>query len=47
MKFSVMLMIDIMSTLAPFPAPPRTSISSKNPRRDLEDRGSLYEVPDV
>ena len=47
MKLSVKLLMDITSTLTPSQAPSRTSISSKTPGRDLEDRWSLDEVPDV
>ena len=38
---------DIVSTLTPTQAPSRTSISSKTPLRDFEDRWSLDEVSDV
>ena len=47
MKLSIKLPMDIMSTLTSSPAPSRTSTSSKTPGRDLEDRWSLDEVPDV
>ena len=47
MKLSVMLPRDIMSTLTPSPALSSTFMSSKTPGRDLEDRWSLDEVPDV
>ena len=47
MKLSVKLPMDIMSPLTASPAPSRTSKSSKTPGRDLEDRWSLDEVPDV
>ena len=47
MKLSVKLPMDIMSTLTSSPVPSRTSMSSKTPGRDLEDRWSLDEVPDV
>ena len=46
-KLSVKLLMDIMSTLTPSPAPSRTTTSSKTQGRDLEDRKSLDEVPDV
>ena len=47
MKLSVKLLMDIMSTLTPSPVSSRTSTSSKTPGRDLKDRWSLDEVPDV
>ena len=47
MKLSGKLPRDIMSTQMPSPAPSRTSLSSKTPGRDFEDRWSLDEVPDV
>ena len=47
MKLSVKLLMDIMSTLTPSPAPSRQSMSSKTPGRDLKDRWSLDVVPDV
>ena len=47
MKLSGKLPGDIMSALTPSPAPSRTSMSSKTPGRDLEDRCSLGKVPDV
>ena len=47
MKLSVELLMDIMSTLTISPVPSRTSMSSKTPGRDLEDRWSLDEVPTV
>ena len=47
MKLSVNYLMGIMSTLTLSPAPPRTSTSSKTPGRDLEDRASLDEVPNV
>ena len=37
----------ILSTVTPSSALSRTSLSSKTPVRDLEDRWSLDEVPDV
>ena len=47
MKLSAKLPRDIMSILAPSPAPSRTFSSSKTPERDLEDGWSLDGVPDV
>ena len=47
MKLSEKLPMDIMSTLTSSPAPSRTSMSSKTPGTDLEDRCSLDEVLDV
>ena len=47
MKLLEKLPRDIMSILAPSPAPSRIFSSSKTPDRDLEDRWSLDEVPDV
>ena len=47
MKFSVKLPMDIVSTLTPYTAPSRTSLSSKTPERDLEDRWILDCVPVV
>ena len=47
MKLSVKLPRNIMSTLTPLPAPSGTLLSSKTPRRDLEDRWSLDKLPDV
>ena len=44
---SVKLLMDIMSNLTTSPAPSRISPSSKTPGRDLEDRWSLHEIPDV
>ena len=47
MKHSEKHSRDIVSILIPSPAPSRTSLSSKTSGRDLEDRWSLDEVPDV
>ena len=47
MILSVKLLMDIMSTLTSSQPPSRTSMSSKTPGRDLEDRWSLDKVPDV
>ena len=47
MELSGKLPIDIMITLTPSPAASRTSMSTKTPGRDLEDRWSLDEVPDL
>ena len=47
MKLSVKLPWDILSTLTPSPDLPRTSLSSKTPGKDLEDRLSLDKLPDV
>ena len=47
MKLSVKLSWDILSTMTPSPAPSRTSLSSKTPGSDLEDRWSLEKLPDV
>ena len=43
MKLPEIIPSDIVSTLTPTPAPSRTSISSKTPGRDLEDRWSLID----
>ena len=40
MKLSEKFSRDIMSILTPSPAPSSTSLSSKTPGRDLEDRWS-------
>ena len=45
MKLLGELPMDIMIILTPSPS--RTSMSSKTPGRDLEDRWSLDEVPDI
>ena len=47
MKLSLKFYMDSLSTLTPSPAPSRTSLSSKTPGRDLDDRWSHGEVPDV
>ena len=47
MKVSVKFSRDILSTLAPSPAPSGTSLPSKTPGRDLEDRWSLDKLPYV
>ena len=47
MRLSRKLPRVIMDTLTPSPNPSRTSMSYKTPGRDLEDRWSLDEVPDV
>ena len=47
MKLSVKLPWDILSPLNPPLSPSRTSLSSKAPGRDLDDRGSLDELHDV
>ena len=47
MKLTGKPMMDNMSTLTQSPAPSRTSMSSKTPGRDLEDKWNLDEVPDV
>ena len=47
MKLSVKLPWDILSTLTPPLSPSITSLSSKTPGRDLEDRWILDKVPDV
>ena len=47
MKVSAKLPWDILNTLTPSPASPRTSLSSKTPWKDLEDRWSLDKLPDV
>ena len=47
MKLPRKLPRDITSTLTLSPVASRTSMSSKTPGRDLEDRWSLDEVPDV
>ena len=47
MKLSEKLPMDVLSALTPSQAPSRTSTFSKTPGRDLEDRWSLDEVPDV
>ena len=47
MKLSVKLPWDILGTLTPSLASSITSLSSKTPGRDLEDRWSLDKLPDV
>ena len=47
MKLSGKLPMDIMNILTPSLAPSRTSMSSMTPGRNLDDRWSLDEVPDV
>ena len=45
MKLSVKLPKDILDTLTPSLASSITSLSSKTPERDLEDRWSLDKLP--
>ena len=47
MKLLGKLPRDITSTQMPSPAPSRTSLSSKTPGRDFEDRWSLDKLPVV
>ena len=47
MKLSGNVSRDIMSTLTTSQDPSTTSMSSKTPEGDLEDRWSLDKLPDV
>ena len=47
MKLSVKLPVGVPNILTPTPPRSGTSMSSKTPGRDLEDRLSLDKVPEV
>ena len=47
MKLSVKLPVGVPNNLTPSPTRSGTSMSSKTPGRDLEDRLSLDKVPKV